>query len=301
MKHRILTVVIFMTISVLAFSSCGGKAYTAVQPVTSTPADGAIYAVTSDIRPNEGLYGNPPELYMISEGTFVKAYEYRSDGWHRVQIIRWPELSYMYIAAEFLTPHVQSELWPLPAIEISDFGRQVAEEFLSQFDSIFAPGPSAWNWLEYGPYFAWDGEATYDRHGNRIPDDAPFLKRRDTLGNYVAAYFELFDLDYNGIPDIVIMFVQETHQISSLYRFVDEEYTAIASDIQFLFYYGQYGRMLTRSGPTFRYFDADGNIEDNHAFGVDMAISLEEQGFNKILPLSELQDAIRQSITEGWS
>ena len=126
-----------------------------------------------------------------------------------------------------------------PAVEFSEYGRRVAEEFLSGFESIFVIGGSAWrasaqtvrdgerhertgrfwvmdsDWqmvLTYEvPGIYWgptDAEAGYwgffDSGHNRIYE-APWLYVRWGEGwrayNY-AGYFKLFDFDGSGIPDI---------------------------------------------------------------------------------------------------
>ena len=199
------------------------------------------------------------------------------------------------------TVNMMLELWSLPEVEISEFGRQVAEEFLSQFDSLFLPdGVYIWD-AEYGPfYYSWGEDGIYDRYSNRIPDDAPFIKATG-IGTFIAASFELYDLNYNGIPDIVIIYILDTHQISSLYRFIDGEYVAIGKAVQFRFFYDHHGRMVADTNYGFRYLDADGSMEHPHTFTNCHFPNLEEYGFNRIPSLADLEEAIRQSSRHRWN
>jgi|GEM_PF-2018102 len=280
----------------LTLTACGGVTYAVTDEeaveITATPAHGAMYVTIKELRPGEGIYESPPSLYSLQIGTFVRVYEYRSDGLYRVLINRWPDLGYMYIAAEFLEPHVPPKLWPLSAVEISDFGRQVAEEFLSQFDSLFVPdGVFSWDVGEDGVYFFRDGDGFYDRHGNRVRDDAPFIR-----GDFIASNFFLYDLNYSGIPDIVIIFVQETQALGAVYRFIDGEYTAIAHDIGgFSFFYDHYGRLVAHSPGGFQFFDSDYD-DFHHGQNYCWSISFEEQGLNEIPSLTDIENAIRESI-----
>ena len=118
---------------------------------------------------------------------------------------------------------------------ISDFGRQVTEDFLVQFLTLFSFG---WRRVEGEEYFdlrrgviqeaplVWTASGPpyfFDNRGNII-EDAPFL-----LGDsMIAASFELFDLNHSGIPDILVRFgIPETGAATRiLYRFVDGEFVA---------------------------------------------------------------------------
>jgi len=104
-----------------------------------------------------------------------------------------------------------------PSIGISDYGRQVAEEFLSQHTSLFSVGwpmeDGIYRWPQLAPdlrdvdvgaphvLFGNRGSSpAFDRDGNRIGDDVVFRE----FGLW-ARHFMLHDLNGNGIPDIFIL------------------------------------------------------------------------------------------------
>ena len=147
-----------------------------------------------------------------------------------------------------------------PQIQISEFGRQVAKEFLMQYVSIFSFG------MEYadGLYQCWitgevtpirplvlyslvrEGEPYLDRHGNAITD-VPFI-----IGEMSANWFELLDLNNNGIPDIVITIGYPgictiTHR---LYMFIDGRYVNVTPHDELYwwwwmsFYYDYSGQLI---------------------------------------------------------
>ena len=156
-------------------------------------------------------------------------------------------------------PNQQPEL---PPQQISPLGRQVTEDFLSEFPSIFQ-SHRGWRDLETGAmyaqnreqwhlgsvadidpeniprvficgtYFRWNDEVSgfiasdeakfYDRDGN-IVTEAPFLHE---WGAALAESFALYDLDSNGIPEIIIDFVvwpsveMGWTEAVVLYKFID--------------------------------------------------------------------------------
>ena len=193
------------------------------------------------------------------------------------------------------------ELWPLRDVEISDFGRQVAEEFLEQFESLFVMRHL---WTDEEGIFWWgDSDVWIDRFGNEVvADEVLFI----TWGNMIASYFQLFDLNYDGIPEIVITFVRSTTHRTFFFKFIDGEYREITSDISpFRFLYNQYGNLLLSTGAGgFQYFNFDDEFNcafinpdwsnwsswDDWDWGV--------YGLIEILPLTDLEKAIRESITE---
>ena len=174
-----------------------------------------------------------------------------------------------------------------PVQQISPFGKQVAIEFLSGFQSIFQSTKGLhdtntggfyawidWEWVDiddlpeadiplvfqsgvrggvpdnwysdtYGAFF---GNNFYDRQGNMLID-VPFI-RESHLPDWgtLADSFILFDFDGNGIPDIVVKFVERGTQIWDdgrheqgqgwgfsyhgpfvLYRFIDGTYREVAT------------------------------------------------------------------------
>jgi len=96
---------------------------------------------------------------------------------------------------------------------ISDYGRQVTEEFLSEFTSLFSFGRRGRNGeiishmrfnepeyiVDYLPHVFSEAGRTIDSDGNSITD-AVFMR----FGLY-ARDLMLFDLDNDGIPEIFIM------------------------------------------------------------------------------------------------
>jgi len=121
--------------------------------------------------------------------------------------------------------------------DIISFGRQSAEEFLLGYISLFSLGyyengnffvwdyyherSATFNYIPlvyvvYGPPTNWYNGTVFDRYGDIILDDVPFLKN-----GLIARDFTLFDIDGNGIPEIFILYVAETWGSGVLYRFVD--------------------------------------------------------------------------------
>ena len=148
---------------------------------------------------------------------------------------------------------------------ISPLGRQVTEDFLSEFPSIFQ-SHRGWrnietgamyalnreNWqLESvedinpldmpavfigatGDYLAADGQIYYDRNGNLITT-APFILYSEGRGLALADFFSLYDLTGNGIPEIVVNFIDWSDPgfgISGptvLYKFIDGAFQKLAT------------------------------------------------------------------------
>jgi len=138
---------------------------------------------------------------------------------------------------------IETTYFAPPTMEISEYGRQVAIDFLSEMTTIFTGLPRMeidWGGtgLATGRFEIWDFETFdmslfyetpeiyfgpmeeddlwanpwvfFDGQGNRIYD-APWLYafRGDGWSSYsYAGYFRLFDFDGNGIPDIFIHFNQ---------------------------------------------------------------------------------------------
>ena len=126
--------------------------------------------------------------------------------------------------------------------QISEFGRQAAAEFLSQYISAFSFGFMAGD----GTYRDWLGSAGeldarplvvyqridrdpwvvyYDRQGNRL-EDVPFISR-----DAVVTSFYLYGLDNDGIPTIILRWgVPETCAVSCVvFRFIDGKYREMGS------------------------------------------------------------------------
>ncbi|MDR0273625.1 MAG: hypothetical protein LBI27_09955 [Clostridiales bacterium] len=135
--------------------------------------------------------------------------------------------------------------------DISDFGRQVAEEFLSRYITIFTGIPvlmedqrfSHWvrsenGWIEtftdavpflythYGRI-----ETVYNRQGEIVRRIEPFLFNDEAEGWYISG-FGLIYLGNNGIPDILLYsdILWATGGIpyeGVLYRYIDGAYTPV--------------------------------------------------------------------------
>ena len=154
-----------------------------------------------------------------------------------------------------------------PPVEISEFGRQVAEEFLSEFHSIFSFGfrspDGSYSFFTGetldGPPLVWHGfqdigDGTlevlphfFDRDGNRI-EGAIFAGdyAGDNWMPWVALGFSLRYLGNDGIPDIFISKgILETcsHGIV-MYSFVDGEYREVYRHSSPLFFFDYSGRVV---------------------------------------------------------
>ena len=122
---------------------------------------------------------------------------------------------------------------------ISQQGRQRAEDFLSQFPTVFLEVP----WFQRvdgttGNVYDWDGSRVQnvplyfrDAHGNlhrqdgtAVGEDAPYISH-----GAVATRFNLFNLDDSGTPVITILFTFETWGWHAIYRFVNGEYRHMGS------------------------------------------------------------------------
>ena len=109
---------------------------------------------------------------------------------------------------------------------ISDFGRQVTEDFLVQFLSIFSFGFAAeHNTLVWHDWQAtYDGKTVFRDQAGNIIEDAPFI-----FGDAFAFRYSLYYLGNNGIPDVFINFGIPNSGIDAgiLHRFIDNDFIAI--------------------------------------------------------------------------
>jgi len=166
-------------------------------------------------------------------------------------------------------PYMRADL--LEQTGISEYGWQVAADFLRGFDSLFASvGFPLTEWdadrrinVHVGHYHTWFGESGlpivpetrpdivffhnsidshetgfFDSDGNRIVD-VPWL----TEWHY-ANYFRLFDFDNSGIPDILIHFNQTFEGCYSgfyqIFRYIDGEYVLMEETYVFADNYSQW-------------------------------------------------------------
>ena len=134
-----------------------------------------------------------------------------------------------------------------PPTEISAQGRRLAEEFLIAYTSLFSFGVRAQDgsfhclWesdeeLLFDPPLVWFGffdddnrdrwsnTDFFDRDGNRI-DHAVFIDE----GGGIALRFELFDLDGNGIPEIIMRggIPNTGASFVRLFRFADGQFRQV--------------------------------------------------------------------------
>ena len=146
-------------------------------------------------------------------------------------------------------------------VQISEYGRQVAEEFLSGMTSVFTDvlhEQTIWDGEKHiatGRFWNWDAESQqiattdemaeinyrppnytgewgfFDKQGNRIYD-APWIYAHRGEGwseYFYASSFKLFDFDNDGIPEIFIHFNQTVLEAGyfgfyQIFRYIDGEY-----------------------------------------------------------------------------
>ena len=197
-----------------------------------------VPALSADAGQYEGAETEPPEIIYEPEQEPIP------------ETIPEADSEYAEELPFVLPPVGLLEIPPFipPPVYISEFGRQVAEEFLSEKTTIFtnfsfltARAETVWDadrrrlmqtgrfvlgveeidgiWQQIISYEAPDmylspteaGEwAFFDRQGNRIYD-APWMyvwREDDWSELYYASDFRLFDFNNNGIPDIFIHFNQ---------------------------------------------------------------------------------------------
>lgn len=283
-----------------------------------------FYATTANAHLRAGPSKYATSHGVVPEDTWVELFEQYNNEWYRVAAFRAEtadgerlDVFGGYMEAEFLQL-IAPEPWPLPDVEISDFGRQVAEEFLSQFDSLFVPLGwrnhdtgnihtwigDEWYIINDMPHFITEGMTVFDHFGNELSDDLPFV---DSYG-MIANGFELYDLDHDGIPEIVITFVTETWGFSHLYRFVDGQYARVSTNPDIwigihLFYYdhnGNIGFMQSDDGPfgqVFYHLAFDGYVMNlTYALTPHWQFCRSLQGLTRIPSLVDLEAEITESI-----
>ena len=160
-----------------------------------------------------------------------------------------------------------------PPIEISEQGRLFAEEFLIEYTSMLSFGHRAQNGsfqsflrdellldppLTWFGFFdndnseRWSNTDLFDREGNRVKS-AVFI---DEWGD-IALHFELFDLDSDVIPEIIMQggVPEACASFVRLFRFADGQYHQVevgeTTDMiisSFFFDYTTPGRLIAQMG-----------------------------------------------------
>ncbi|MCL2566003.1 MAG: hypothetical protein FWE24_09385 [Defluviitaleaceae bacterium] len=228
---------------------------------------------------------------------------------------------YAYTTQVYASPQVQ----PAPEAagnpqQAMDFGLHAAEEFLIGYVSLFSLGVYEdgmfFSWSDYWDYSVllndtplvyvksgvstnWYNGTAYDRYGNIILDDAPFLRN-----GLIARDFTLYDIDSNGIPEIFIFYTAETWGSAVLYRFVDGAYQGTLIAWQPRFYTDEDGSTIMAS------FDYD-FVEISYitftSEGMEFSEPLEMDyaeyerlvaSMTQILPLTDMRKDIAASIKQ---
>jgi len=219
MKRYVLALVL-MIVMLLVFTACRSNDIPVVLPIEQEPEwEIDDYPITEPIIESTDTYDHEQEL---------EPYQYEDDNQEAAVAISEP-------------------------VEISDFGRQAAEDFLRGFPTIFqtytgwrnvetgslyALDREIWDWVEtddmpiiylggmsdeYTPGFIFTTHF-YDMDGNRLDDIMGF-----------ADSFSLFDLDEDGIPEVIVDFVAwgssnfGFSMESVLFRFIDGAYREVGT------------------------------------------------------------------------
>jgi len=228
---------------------------------------------------------------------------------------------YAYTSQVYAAPQMQST----PEVadnqqQATDFGFQVAKEFLIEYISLFSLGVYEdgmfFSWGDYWGYSVllndtplvyvesgvstnWYNGTAYDRYGNIILNDAPFLRN-----GLIARDFTLYDIDNNGIPEIFIFYTAQTWGSAVLYRFIDGTFQGTLLAWQPRFYADEDGRTIMVS------FDYD-FVDISHItftpegmeFSEPLEIDYAEYeklvaSMTQILPLTDMRKDIAASIKQ---
>ena len=200
----------------------------------------------------------------------------------------------------------------------ADNNRQIIEDFMSRYPSIFSLGVyrndvlTNWDWepIDSNPliYIRFDGEGptnwhggyVYHRDGSLVPEDAPFLQ-----GGFLAIRFELCDIDSDGIPEILILFAAETYGFVGLYKYIDSQYQNVGFMLWPDFYADGSGRIymvesdhgnLRLSSITFTRNGADINLMSDWQPYEDFNYNFIRDD-TRIEPLSNLRDEISLAVS----
>ena len=140
----------------------------------------------------------------------------------------------------------------ITSVNISDYGRQVAAEFLSQMVPIFSDQTAYiyWRTNEEQPEL----QGFFYADGSRA-GEAPYISYfLDVDAPWLATGFQLVDLEGSGIPDILIQwdnFAANGRRPFSLFRYVDGQYLEMTTDLavqDFGLYRDAEGRIVIRHG-----------------------------------------------------
>ena len=246
-----------------------------------------IYITTANLNLRQSPSTDAASHGIVPRWTQVYMLEVINEEWYRVRTqpnTRTVEDENIgniqgYMASEFL----QAVYAPA---NISSFGRQVAEEFLSQFFTIFTDRSipvAGWWGMEEGQFISgyeidghwhevityetpdiyfrhdlesWENSGFFDRYGNRITNQ-PWM-----LWDLYATGFSLYNFDNNGIPDIMIYYwgnyfgSGDGGTPASLFRFIDGAYRRIS----YVSPWWDEGPRYNMAGEFRFYYDALGNF-----------------------------------------
>ena len=199
------------------------------------------------------------------------------------------------------------------------FSNQAIEDFLSPYISLFSLGVynngvmTGWNGasLDRDPlvYLSYDGGETsnwisgsaYYKDGSLVPDDAPFLQDK-----FIALSFELYDIDSDGIPEILILFAAETYGFAGLYKYIDGQYQNVGFMSWPEFYADDAGRILMVeydhgdvrvSSVTVTQNGLDINLMADWFYYEDLDYDFVSDDM-RVEPLTDLRDEISSAVSE---
>ncbi|MCL2385964.1 MAG: S-layer homology domain-containing protein [Defluviitaleaceae bacterium] len=214
-------------------------------------------------------------------------------------------------------PTQQTPPFTPPPVQISPYGRRVAEEFLMQFRSIFIDAVHfEETWHDGEPVIRIIDTAT----GNEVANAnyRMYLGRigyEATNANGIASWFSLYDFNNSGIPDIIVDYsnLVMSWPSSILFRYVSGAYRPVANTTGMdRFYYDESGQIIAIMVSENVYNNVLENLYNIYVFHQTETIitTLEHIAFHVdrwedsfpnstiINPLTALENEIRASVTQ---